>query len=153
MIFSMGRYRFLNQTMGAVHEHHQTPHLAVALSCAVTLAISLAMLPLGALDAFGYTGTFATFGFLVVYLLICVVAPIDLYRVGALRAWHVGVGVIGTALMVFVVFGSLYPVPPWPMNLIPYLFALYLLVGVAWFALLRRRDPAALATIEHDMEV
>jgi amino acid transporter len=153
MIFSMGRYRFLTRSMGAVHQQHRTPHLAVTLSCAVTLAISLALLPLGALDAFGYAGTFATFGFLVVYLLICIVAPIDLRRAGALRPQHVVTGAIGTVLMLFVIGGSLYPVPPWPMSLIPYLFAAYLLVGAGYFALLRRRDPAALATIEHDMEM
>ena len=152
ILFSMGRYGFVTRSMGNVHREHRTPHLAIMISCLLTLVISVSMLPLGALDVFGYTGTFATFGFLVVYLLICLVSPLDLRRVGAMGARHVVVALIGTGLMIFVIFGSLYPVPPWPYNIIPYLFAGYLLLGAVWFTLLRRLDPSALASIEHDME-
>ncbi len=153
LIFSMGRYKFLSHHMGRVHATHQTPHFAVALSSVFTLVVSLLMLPLGALNAFGYTGTFATFGFLVVYLLICVVSPMDRYKVGIMRPQHVALGVIGVAVLAFVIFGSLYPVPPYPYNLIPYLFAAYLLLGAAWFGYLKMRAPAVLATMEHDMEM
>jgi hypothetical protein len=46
------------------------------LLCGCLLAvICVAMLPAGFLDAFGYAGTFASFGFVVVYFALCVVAP------------------------------------------------------------------------------
>ncbi len=48
----------------------------------VVLAIALAMTPLPLLDAFGYAGTFSTFGFLLVYLLISIVSPLDLRKAG-----------------------------------------------------------------------
>jgi hypothetical protein len=35
--------------------------------------------------------------------------------------------------------GSVYPVPAWPVNIFPYIFLGYLLLGMAWFAVLRRR--------------
>src|SRR5438132_539102 len=97
-------------------------------SAATLLSIALICLGLAGfapIDAFGYTGTFATFGFLVVYLLISIVAPLDLSRAGIMRARHLAVGVIGVLLMLFVFFGSLYPVPDYPYNLLPYLFAFY----------------------------
>jgi len=55
-------------------------------------------------------------------------------------------------LVGFVMFGSLYPVPPSPYNLIPYLFALYMAVAAAWFLILKHRRPGLLETIEHDLE-
>lgn len=152
LIFSMGRYKFFSGHMGRVHETHQTPHFAVTLSVLFTLVVSLALLPQGALNAFGYAGTFSTFGFLVVYMLICLVSPVDQRKAGVLKPQHIALGVIGAALMAFVVFGSLYPVPPYPYNIIPYLFAIYLAIGAAWFGYLKARAPHVLATMEHDME-
>ncbi len=111
------------------------------------------MLPLGALDAFGYTGTFATFGFLLVYLLVCMVAPVDLRRGGSLLPRQVASAVIGVLLMLFVMFGSIYPVPDWPLNLIPYLFAAYMMIGALWFGTMKMRKPELLMMIEHDLEV
>ncbi|HTR17334.1 MAG TPA: APC family permease [Acetobacteraceae bacterium] len=152
MMFSMGRYQFLPRSMGMVHAKHQTPHFAVITSTVFTLVVSLLLLRFDPLDAFGYTGTFATFGFLVIYLLICVVSPIDARRAGKLTPTGVIVGITGVALMGFVIFGSLYPVPPYPYNLLPYLFGAYLLIGIVWFAILRARAPQALAGIQHDLE-
>lgn len=152
MIFSMGRYKFFHDKVGNVHAAHQTPHVAVGISMGITVLITLAVTPVGVLDAFGYTGTFATFGFLVIYLLIAVVSPIDLYRVGLMRARHVLVGIIGAAVMAFVIFGSLYPVPPYPYSILPYLFGAYMLIGAGWFGYLKLRNPNALFSMEHDME-
>jgi len=87
-----------------------------------------------------------------VYLAICIVAPMDLRRSREMKLRHVLVGAIGTALMLFVIFGSLYPVPAYPYNTLPFLFFAYLVVGAIWFAVLRAKSPQTLASIQHDME-
>ena len=104
------------------------------------------------IDAFGYTGTFATFGFLAVYLLISIVAPLDLSRAGIMRMRHLAVGVIAVLLMLFVFFGSLYPVPDYPYNLLPYLFIAYLTVGAAWFYIAATRAPRNADALLRDLE-
>jgi amino acid transporter len=152
MIFSMGRYKFFHHRLGQVHSTHQTPHIAGIISVGIVLLVTLAMTPLPLLDAFGYSGTFSTFGFLVIYLLISIVSPIDMHKVGLMKRRHVAVGVIGAMLMAFVIFGSVYPVPRYPYNWLPYLFALYMLIGVAWSGYLKLRAPDVLVTMEHDME-
>lgn len=152
LIFSMGRFRFFGSGMGTVHAEHQTPHRAVLVGVLATLAVTLALLPLSPIDAFGDAGTVATFGFLVVYLLVCIVAPLDLKRHGELKARHVAVSAVGILLMLFVIWGSLYPVPDYPMNLLPYLFGAYMLGGGAWFLYLKRTAPQEFANIEHDLE-
>jgi amino acid transporter len=152
MIFSMGRYKFFHPTFGRVHSEHQTPHVAAAISVGVVLVVTLAMTPLPLLDAFGYTGTFATFGFLVVYLLISIVSPIDMRNGGLMQRRHVVISGLGALLMAFVIFGSVYPVPPYPFNWLPYLFAGYMLIGLAWAGYLKLRAPDALLNMEHDME-
>ncbi len=152
LLFSMGKYEFVHCSMGRVHDTHRTPHRAV-LFCGVLVAVVCAgLLPMGILTAFGCAGTLASFGFVVVYLMICIVAPMDLRRSGEMRMRHVGLGALGSALMLFVIVGSVYPVPEYPYNILPYVFSGYLLVGALWFAVLKAKSPQILASIQHDME-
>ena len=152
LLFSMGRYRFLHRSMGSIHDTHRTPHRAVLLCGALAALACMALAPLGALNAFGYAGTFASFGFVVVYFMICIVAPLDLRRSGQMRSRHVLTAIAGSALMLFVILGSVYPVPEYPYNLLPYLFFAYMAAGAAWFAVLKARSPQTLASIRDDME-
>jgi amino acid transporter len=152
LLFSMGKYQFLHSSMGRVHHIHQTPHRAVLLCGALLASTALALTPMGILDAYGCSGTFASFGFVVVYLALCLVAPLDLRRSGEMKWRHVIIGAIGTALMSFVIIGSVYPVPAYPYNILPFLFFAYMAAGASWFAVLKVRSPQTLASIQHDME-
>ena len=152
MMFSMGRYEFLHRSMGQVHPRHQTPHQAVAAAVILIAILCLLLTGLPTVDAFGVAGTFGTFGFLVIYLLICIVAPVDLHRDGLLRFRHVCIGSIGVLLMMFVIGGSLYPVPDYPYNLLPYIFAAYLALGAVWFTTRSARRQATLLSMQDDME-
>jgi amino acid transporter len=152
LLFSMGRYQFLHRSMGLVHDTHRTPHRAILL-CGGLLAVTcVAMLPAGLLDAFGYAGTFASFGFVVVYLALCIVAPMDLKKSREMRPLHLTLGMVGAALMLFVVVGSVYPAPAYPYNTLPYLFFAYMALGAVWFAVLKVKSPQILESIQHDME-
>ncbi len=152
LLYSMGKYRFLHRSMGLVHDTHKTPHRAVVMCGLLLLGCCAGLLPLGLLNAFGYAGTFASFGFVVVYLMLCIVAPMDLRRTNEMKSRHVLLGIAGAALMMFVIVGSVYPVPDYPYNRLPYIFFGYLAVGFAWFATLKARSPGTLASIQHDME-
>ena len=153
LMFSMGRYEFIHRSMGNVHDRHQTPHFAISAAAVLIASVCIGLSGLPALDEFGLTATFSTFGFLVVYLLISIVAPVDLYRSAVLRPRHVIVGAVGVLLMAFVIFGSLYPVPAYPYNLLPYLFAFYLLVGGLWYGILVGQAPHAVAALHQDLEL
>jgi amino acid transporter len=152
LLFSMGKYQFLHRSMGLVHDVHRTPHRAILLCGGVLAVICLAVLPAGFLNAFGYAGTFASFGFVVVYLALCIVAPLDLKKSRQMKLRHVFIGVAGAALMLFVIFGSVYPIPAYPYNILPYAFFAYMVAGAIWFAMLKARSPETLASIQHDME-
>jgi amino acid transporter len=152
LLFSMGKYRFLHRSMGLVHDTHRTPHRAILLCGCLLAVICVAILPAGFLDAFGYAGTFASFGFVVVYFALCVVAPMDLKKSREMKARHVLLGMAGAALMLFVIVGSVYPSPAYPYNILPYVFFAYMLGGGIWFAALKVKSPQTLASIQHDME-
>jgi amino acid transporter len=152
LLYSMGRYQFFHGSMGLVHKTHRTPHFAVLLCGAMVLAATLALIPAGFLNAFGWTGTFATFGFVIVYLAMCICAPLEMRKSGGMKFYHVILGAAGVALMAFVFYGSVYPVPSYPYNILPYLFLAYMVIGAIWFGILKAKSPQILGSIQHDME-
>ncbi len=152
MLFSMGRYQFLHGSMGLVHKRHKTPHMAVYASGVIAGLAMLALLPEGFLNGFGLAGTIATYGFVVVYFGVCLAAPLDLYRAGALKPTHALYGLIGTLMMGFVIYSSVFPYPAAPFNVLPPVFAAYLAVGLVWFLVLKVKSPQVLRSIATDME-
>jgi len=141
VLFSMSRDGVIHSSMGQAHVTNETPHIAATLS-AVLLFLVPAVLSLSGialLDAYVYTGTIATFGFLLAYILISVAAPIYLKRQNSLKINHIVVAVLAIILMLIPVYGSLLPVPDYPLSLLPYLYLGYMLVGVAWMFYDRRR--------------
>src|SRR5260370_7549558 len=102
------------------------------------------MLGTGPLNTFGYTSTFATFGFLVVYFLVAIAAPVYLKKQGELKTINVVWGVLGALAMVGAVIGSVYPVPGYPSNILPYLFLAYILVVSVCFLILHNAPTQSL---------
>ncbi len=153
LLFSMSRYGLLPEPLARVHPVYRSPTVALALSLAAILGLGLAMLPAGVFGAFEAAGALATFGFLVIYLLICLAAPVDQRKAGALGVRHVVASLCGVAAMTFVLAGSVYPVPPWPQRLLPYLFLAYAVIGVLWFHRVLRRNPDLRSRLVMNLEV
>jgi amino acid transporter len=154
MLFSLGRYQFVHKSMGMVHADHKTPHVALAFGAIVNFVVCAALSGAGAeTDTFGWYGTIASFGFIVVYLMCSICAPVYLKKLGVVTTKDYVFGVLGVVLMVASVIGSLYPVPASPMNLLPYIFLAYMVVGAIYFFILKARAPQTLLGIEKDMEV
>jgi amino acid transporter len=152
MLYSMGRYQFLHSSMGLVHSTHKTPYAAVLASAAVVCVGFLALAPQGFLNEFNETGTICTYGFVVVYLGVALTASLDIYRAGLLKPWHIACTVIGAALMLFVIYSSVFPWPAAPDQYLPEIFIAYIVIGLVWFLILKQKSPAVLASIAGDME-
>jgi amino acid transporter len=142
ILFSMSRDGVIHNSMGQSHATNATPHIAATLSAVLMFLIPAIMIFSGIamLDSYVYTGTIATFGFLLAYIMISVAAPIYLRRQKELKASHVIVSVLAVLVMLIPVFGSLIPVPPFPINILPYVFLGYMLIGGAWLFYDRRRN-------------
>jgi amino acid transporter len=152
MLFSLGRYNLTHASVGVVHAVHRTPSTALSVGAVINFLLCVGLYGRPENDLIGYFGTVATFGFVFVYFLVSISAPVFLRKHGQAKASEYVLGTIGAVAMVLALLGSLYPIPPFPYNILPYLFAIYLLIGVGWFWLVKMRAPAALLSIEHDLE-
>lgn len=150
----MTRHGLFNSSIGRVHQKNETPHVAVTISALLVFLVpaSMSLAGIEVLDIYGYLGTIATYGFLLVYILVSIAAPVYLHQLGRLRPGNVAIAVLATIFMMIPIVGSLYPVPPAPYDRLPYLFLVYLAVGAGWFFLLRLRSPKIIQQIEQDLE-
>lgn len=152
MLFSLGRYQFVHSSMGLVHKTHQTPYVALAVGAGLNFVLTAIGASLTETTTYGWWATIASYGFIVVYFLCSVAAPMYLKKTGELKAFDVLIGVLGAALMVYSLYGSVYPVPAYPYDIFPYLFLAYMLVGGGWALFLKARSPQTILGIKRDLE-
>lgn len=153
MLFSLGRYQLVHKSMGSVHAEHKTPHFAVTVGAVLNFVICWSCSSHTPTDLLGYFGTIASFGFIIVYMLCSIAAPVLLAKLGEVKPMDYLLGGLGAVFMALSLVGSVYPVPAAPYNYFPYGFAAYMLLGVIWFFVLKARAPQVLLGIEHDLEI
>ena len=152
ILFSLGPYEVVHPRMGVIHDTHQTPHVAATIGTVLNFLVCAAFYRSATTDLLGWFGTIASFGFIIVYLLCSIASPVLLRKTGDATPLVYVMGVVGTVLMALSLVGSVYPVPAAPYNYLPYGFALYMLLGAAWFVTLKGRKPELLLGMDHDLE-
>ena len=153
IMFPMARHGIFSGHLGRAHATNRTPHVAVTVYIGMIFALpAFLMIFTNPLTAFGDAGTLAAFGFLVAYYLITVAAPVYLKKIGQLRPRYVVLACIALVCLMVPTIGSFYPMPAWPVDLFPYIYLSWMVVGGAWMFLRSRRQPTLFADIEADLE-
>jgi amino acid transporter len=161
VFFMMARHGLFHSALGTAHESNQTPHIAVNICSIITFLIpaSMTLFGLKPFESMGYLGTICTYGFLLVYILVSLAAPVYLYRIRKLRPLDVLFSLLGVSFMMIPVVGTvgipgsnLFPVPEAPYNIFPWLFLLYLVVGCGWFLIQKRRSPKMVRRMKRSIE-
>jgi amino acid transporter len=154
VLFLMGRHGALHSLLGEAHETNQTPHRAVLICSLATFlpAGIMTLRGLGGFEIYGLLGTLATFGFVTAYILVSAAAPIFLRSQGRLTAQAIGVSILAVVAMCAALLGSIYPLPPAPYSVLPYVYAGLLLGGLAWSIILNARSPALASEIAAELK-
>ena len=140
VLYQMGRQGFFHESTGRAHAQKATPHIAVTVIAIIEFAIPTCMVLLAKLqvsDAFNDAGTFGAFGFLGAYFFVTLAAPMYLRKIGELRPRDIALAGVTLAFLLVPAVGSVYPVPPSPVNYFPYIFAAYFAVGLVIFVIRR----------------
>jgi amino acid transporter len=143
VLFLMSRHGTLHSILGGIHVQNQTPHSAVLLSsiAAFVPAAVMTLRGVSLFDIYGLVGTLATLGFVTTYILVSAAAPIYLRSQGRLTPQALGISILAILAMGAALLGSLYPVPPPPYSLLPYLYVALLLAGFAGSMIWSVRSP------------
>lgn len=150
IIFSMSRHGLFFDALGEAHEKNETPYIAIALSSLITFLVPAGFYLCGvsAFDGQGYFGTLSSLGFVVVYILISIAAPIYLQGIGKLNKAALLYSALGTGFMILPFLGmvgvpgnTLFPPPAFPNNILVWLFFAYMAIGLGWLLWQKARHP------------
>lgn len=141
VVYQMGRQGFFHEATGAAHATNETPHVAITIYALLQFAIPTFIIQfkgLAVTDVFNDAGTFGAFGFLGAYIFVSLAAPMYLRKIGQLRPLDIAYSAGALVLLLVPAVGSVYPIPAPPVNLFPYIFVAYFLVGLGVFVVRRK---------------
>jgi len=143
VLYTMGEEGVLPAAVGRAHSTHKTPHVAILLIAPIVALVPLVMIASGStpFEVYAYTGTVGTFGYMLAYLLMAASLPVFLQRRGESNAVALVLSGVVVLSLLYVFYKNVYPVPPSPFNLLPYIFAAVLLVGLGWYLFIRVTAP------------
>ena len=146
--YTMGQAGTLPARFGRIHPVHRTPTFAIAVQQIIGIVAILLVGILLAPDViFGFLGTIATLAVIVLYVManLALTAYIRREHPDDFSIWRHGVlPWVGTLALLPVLWVTVYPVPPWPFRITPYLFIAALVVGFAFMQWREHRNPGAL---------
>jgi amino acid transporter len=149
VMYTMARAGTLPATLGEIHPRHQTPYVAIGVQQFLQIASFLLVgVCFGPDKIFDFLGTIATLAVIVLYALANVALTRFIRREHPtdFNLWTHGlVPVAGTLVLFPVMFITIWPVPAYPMNLTPYIFAGLMTVGFVALRVLEVRRPEVLA--------
>lgn len=133
VLFAIGRAG-LAPPLGLAHKRHGTPATAVLVIGATAIAGVLLWAPFtGAAAFYAAMGTIGTLALILVYIGVTVAEAMDAVR--SRKTLWAGVGIVGTMILLWPLYNSIFPVPAYPGNLWPYVVVAYLIVGLGMLLL------------------
>ncbi|GAB1543280.1 APC family permease [Scytonema sp. NUACC21] len=161
IFFLMARHGLFHSKLGSAHTSNKTPHIAVTMCSFVTFLVPAVMsffkVPL--FESMGYLGAMCSYGFLTVYVLISIAAPVYLHKKKILRPIDMVFSILAIAFMIIPIVGSvgipgskMFPVPEAPYSVFPYLFLCYIMITCGWFLKKTFRSPRLVTEMQQGVD-
>lgn len=145
MMYKMSQDGVFHIALASAHHKNGTPHVAIVASSVLSLSIALVLSGFGCplMDIVGWLGTLATFGFMFAYVATSIASANMLRSLGRLGIVKTITVIASIAVLLFATFGSIFPAPPFPYNVLPFTFAAYMVMAWIWCRTIRKVKPEA----------
>jgi amino acid transporter len=152
LMYAMGRIGSLPRWFGALHAGRRVPNNAIFVLIGGSFAISVitSLIFGGPEQGFAFTISLGAIFAILLYISACISVPFLYLR--QLRSEfsvvkHLLVPLIGVLIFIGPLVATIYPVPPYPLKIIPYIDVVWLLLGLGGPACVwRNRRESVLAT-------
>jgi amino acid transporter len=144
--YGMGSVGVLPKDLAKIQPRFRTPSNAVHLQIAVSVVLTLAVgLWVGAADIYGFLGDIITVAIVIMYGLANISLFFYMRREQAehFRWWrHALVPLVGTLLLLPVLYVTFVPLPPYPFVLVPYIVLAWMIIGAGVMWWIEKRKSA-----------
>lgn len=146
IVYVMGKEGMVPERFGRTHEAHLTPHrvLLVAGPAAILLDVILLLAGTHPMDIVVWVDTYGTYGYMVAYALVAIAGVIYTKRAGIPNGLVWVCAIVAVVSMAYVFFANVWPVPAFPLNVIPYIFVATMLAAFARFWWVKANRPEVL---------
>ncbi|MBV8514233.1 MAG: APC family permease [Acidobacteria bacterium] len=148
VMYTMGRAGTLPAKFAHIHPVHQTPTFAIRfIQIACTISILLVGFLLKPETIFGFLETVATLAVIVLYVMsnLALTRYMRREQPEHFSSWQHGiVPWLATLCLLPVLFVTIYPQPAWPYNITPCVFAVAMVLGLAFMKWRESSNPGAL---------
>jgi len=144
VLMRMAHGSLLPAALQQTSRRHGTPGAAIALSAALMFVVTaaLAMRSVTGSDMYDWLGSLAVFGFLTAYALVAIALPFARHALGQ-HSHRVDVlSVLTVLVMILIVIFDLRSASDENHARIPWIYLAYIAVGLAWYALQRKKSTA-----------
>lgn len=132
ILFSLSRDNILLPSLATISPKSGAP--VKATSVVVVFGLIVMLIPSfwgnTAAAMFGYAGTVGVLGFLVSYGLTTLTDIVYEIRIGQRKALSILLGVAALAIILYTLYANVYPIPPMPYAVFPYLTAVWVILGL-----------------------
>jgi len=148
VLYKMGQVGVLPKAFASVHPRYQTPQIAIFAMTGLSFVVTIVLgLWLGPINGFGLLATMISIGTILVYALGMIAVPIY-YRREHPNEINIFLTyvfpIVGTLMLIPVLYASVYPPPAFPLNLAPYIDIVWILIGIGTVFYLGRTRPKQL---------
>jgi amino acid transporter len=149
IVYVMGKEGVVAERFGRTHEGHLTPHRVLLVAGPSAVLLDVVMLAAGVhpMDIVVWVDTYGTYGYMVAYGLVAIACVVWTRREGMKNGLVWVAATVAVVAMLYTFFANVYPVPAFPLNVIPYLFLATLALALGWFLRLRARTPEVIERI------
>jgi amino acid transporter len=148
-MYAMARTGTLPSPLAHIHARYRTPDIAIFTTAIIGTLLTLWLGGhYGPPAAFALVGTMVTILIMIVYMATCLSVPLFYYREHQKEfrvVRHVLLPLAPAVALVFPIWVQFVPAPPPPLNLAGPICGIWILLGLAIIALLRKRSPEALS--------
>lgn len=149
IVYVMGKEGVVAERFGRTHENHLTPHRVLLIAGPLAIALDIVLLVAGVapMNIVVWVDTYGTYGYMVAYALVAIACVAYTKRAGIPNRLVWTAAVVAVVAMAYTFFANVYPVPAFPLNVIPYLFVVTVALALVWFGHVKRTRPEVVGRI------
>jgi amino acid transporter len=149
ILYVMGKEGVVPTALGRTHPMHLTPHRALLSVGPLVVVVPVVMYLRGvdAMDVTTWVDTYGTYGYMVAYAAAAIAAVVFLRGINARVPLVWPAAAVAVVSMAYVFYANVYPIPAYPLNVIPWLFLATVAAALVWYGILSRRSPHVISNI------